>query len=52
MLNEEAALSLVRIEQQRNKLKSLGLAGCHIGPTGAKEIAAWLTVNETMTSLE
>jgi len=44
-LNEETALSIVRIERQRNKLTTLGLACCEIGPTGAKEIAEWVSVS-------
>ena len=51
-LTEEAALSIVRIEKQRNKLTTLGLADCEIGPAGAKEIADWLSVSTTISSLE
>ena len=51
-LTEEAALSIVRIEKQRNKLTTLGLAACKIGPAGAKEIADWLSANTTISSLE
>ena len=51
-LAEEAALGIVRIERQRNKLTTLGLAYSEIGPAGAKEIAEWLTASATITSLE
>mgnify|MGYP001986339363 CR=1 FL=1 len=50
-LDEEAALSIVRVERQRNKLTTLGLARCNIGPTGAKEIAEWVSVSATLTEL-
>jgi len=33
----------VRVERQRNKLTSLGLARCNIGPTGAAEIAEYVS---------
>ena len=36
-LTEEAALGIVRVEGQRNKLTLLALDGCSIGPTGAAE---------------
>ena len=52
LLTEEAALSIVRIEKQRNKLTTLGLARCELGPAGAKEIADWLSASTTITSLE
>ena len=42
-LTEEAALGIVRVERQRNKLTSLGLASCGIGPTGAAEIAEYMS---------
>ena len=51
-LTEEAALSFVRIEKQRNKLTTLGLARCEMGPAGAKEIADWVSASTTITSLE
>jgi len=50
-LTEEAALSIVRVEQQRNKLASLGLDNCQIGPMGAKEIAEWISVSRVLTTL-
>ena len=51
-LTEEAALSIVRIEKQRNKLTTLGLGAGKIGPAGAKEIADWLSASTTISSLE
>ncbi|EOD28934.1 hypothetical protein EMIHUDRAFT_254013 [Emiliania huxleyi CCMP1516] len=39
----EAALGIVRVERQRNKLTSLGLSRCSIGPTGAAEIAEYVS---------
>ena len=51
-LTEEAALSIVRIEKQRNKLTTLGLAMCNIGSAGAKEMADWLFASTTISSLE
>lgn len=50
-LTEEAALGIVRVEMQRNKLTSLGLASCKIGASGAAEIAEFLTVNKVLTTL-
>ena len=51
-LNEDAALSIVRVERQRNKLTTLGLASSGIRPSGAKEIAEWISATTTITSLE
>jgi len=51
-LTEEAALSIVRVEQQRNKLTSLGLLSCNIGTIGAKEIAEWISVSRVLTKLD
>ena len=51
-LTEEAALVIVRVERERNKLKSLDLRGCNIGPSGAAEIADGLKVMAVLTSLE
>ena len=51
-LTEEAALGIVRVERERNKLKSLGLAGCSIGPSGAAEIAEALKVMAVLTELD
>ena len=51
-LTEEAALGIVRVERERNKLTSLGLAECKIGPGGAAEIAECLKVMAVLTSLE
>ena len=50
-LTKEAALGIVRVEMQRNKLTSLGLALCKIDASGAAEIAEFLTVNKVLTSL-
>ena len=51
-LTEEAALSIVRVERQRNKLTSLGLGSCGIGPTGAAEIAEYVSGSGVLTSLD
>jgi NLR family CARD domain-containing protein 3 len=51
-LTEEAALGIVRVERQRNKLFSLGLAECSIGPTGAKEIAEYVQFSKVLTQLD
>ena len=50
-LNEEAALGIVRVERQRNKLTSLGLARCNIGTTGAAEIADYVSGSGVLTTL-
>ena len=50
-LNEEAALAIVRAVKPRDKMTSLGLASCKIGPTGAKEIAEYLKVSAALTTL-
>ena len=49
---EEAALSIVRVERHRNKLTSLGLLYCGIGPTGAAEIADFVSVSGVLTQLD
>jgi len=51
-LTEEAALGIVRVELQRNKLFSLGLAGCDIGPTGAAEVAEYVSGSEVLANLD
>ena len=51
-LTEEAALSLVQLEMQRNKLTSLGLACCNISASGAKEIAEYISVSRVLTTLD
>ena len=51
-LTEEAALGIVCVEMQRNRLTSLGLAFCEIGASGAGEIAEFLTVNNVLTELK
>ena len=45
------ALGIVRVERQRNKLTSLGLGRCGIGPTGAAEIAEYVSVG-VLTNLK
>ncbi|EOD35793.1 hypothetical protein EMIHUDRAFT_227352 [Emiliania huxleyi CCMP1516] len=50
-LTEEAALGIVRVERQRNKLTSLSLARCSIGPTGAAEIAEYVSGSAVLTTL-
>jgi len=52
LLTEEVALDLVRVERQRNMLASLGLAGCKIGPIGAKEIAEWISVSGVLAEVD
>ena len=51
-LTEEAALGIVRVERQRNKLTSLGLGRCGIGPTGAAEIAEYVSGSGVLTELK
>ena len=51
-LIEEAALGIVRVERQRNKLTSLGLGRCSIGPTGAAEIAEYVSGSGVLTTLD
>ena len=51
-LTEEAALGIVRVERQRNKLTSLGLARCRIGPTGAAEIAEYVSGSGVLKSID
>ena len=52
MLNEEAALGIVRAARQQDKMKTLGLAGCGIGASGAQEIAEYVRVSSVLTSLD
>ena len=51
-LTEEAALGIVRVERQRNKLTSLGLDRCSIGPTGAAEIAEYVSGSGVLKTLD
>ena len=51
LMTEEAALGIVRVEQQRNKLTSLGLAGCGIGPAGAAGVAEYVSGSGVLKSL-
>ena len=51
-LTEDAALGIMRVERERNKLTSLGLAVCNIGPTGAAEIADCLKVMAVLKSID
>ena len=50
-LTEEATLGIVRVERQRNKLTSLGLARCRIGPTCAAEIEEYVSGSAVLTNL-
>ena len=50
-LDEEAALAIVRAVKQRDRMTSLGLASCKIGPTGATEIAEYVKVSGALTKL-
>ena len=50
-LDEEAALGIVRAARQHDKMTFLGLPDCKIGPTGAKEIAEYISVTAVLTSL-
>ena len=52
VLTEEAALGIVRVERQRNKLTSLGLAGCSIGQTGTAEIAEYVSGSEVLNNID
>ena len=48
-LDEEAALGIVRAARQHDRMTFLGLARCGIGPTGAKEIAEYISVTAVLT---
>jgi hypothetical protein len=50
-LNEEAALGIVRAARQQDKMASLGLASCKIGPSEAQDIADYVRVSSVLTSL-
>ena len=50
-LNEEAALAIVRAVKSRDKMTSLGLARCGIGPTGAKEIAEYVSFSAVVKNI-
>ena len=50
-LTEVAALGIIRVERHRNKLTSLGLARCQIGPSGAAELAEYVSGSEVLTKL-
>jgi len=48
-LDEEAALGIVRAVRQHDKMTNLGLARCKIGPTGAKEVADYVSGTAVLT---
>ena len=50
-LDEEAALGIVKAARQHDRMTSFGLAGCKIGPTGAKEIADYVQFTAVLTNL-
>ena len=50
-LREDAALDIVRAAWQHDKITSLGLAACNIGPVGAKEIAEYVSVSSALKTL-
>ena len=43
LLDEEATLGIVRAARQHDTMTYLGLVACGIGPTGAKEIADYVS---------
>jgi Ran GTPase-activating protein (RanGAP) involved in mRNA processing and transport len=51
-LGEEAALGIVKVARQHDKMTFLGLAVCEIGPAGAKEIAEYVSVTAVLKSLD
>jgi hypothetical protein len=51
-LDEAAALGIVQVVSKRDKICSLGLAVCGIGPDGAMEIAEYLRVSKALASLD
>ena len=50
-LYEEGALNIVRAARQHDKLTSLGLALCDIGPSGAKEVAEYVSSSTVLKRL-
>jgi hypothetical protein len=50
-LTEQAALGIVRVARQQDKITNLGLGGCGIGPIGAKEIADYIQFTAVLTEL-
>ena len=50
--SEEAALSIVRAVRQRDKMKTLRLADCGIGASGAQEIPEYVRVSGALTQLD
>ena len=51
-LTEETALGIVRVEWQRKKLTVLGIANCFIGPTGAAEIAEYVSGSGVLKNID
>ena len=49
-LTEQAALGIVRVARQQDKITNLGLGGCKIGPIGAKEIADYIQFTAVLTT--
>ena len=48
---EQAALGIVRVARQQDKITNLGLRSCGIGPIGAKEIADYIQFTAVVTTL-
>jgi hypothetical protein len=48
---EQAALGIVRVARQQDKITNLGLRSCGIGPIGAKEIADYIQFTAVVTEL-
>ena len=48
---KDAALVMVRAVRQHDRIKTLGLPYCDIGPSGAKEIAEYMRASGALTSL-
>ena len=51
-MDEDAALAIVRAAKPRDQMISLGLASCKIGPTGATEIAEYVSVSAVLKTLD
>jgi hypothetical protein len=51
-ITEQAALGIVRVARQQDKITNLGLCRCEIGPIGAKEIADYIQFTAVLTELD
>ena len=51
-IGKEMALTLVSIFKEKDQMKSVGLAQCHLGIDGAKAVADYISGSSGLTALD